>query len=71
MGNKKYAVITGATSGIGIPTAIGVAKRGYHTTLICRNPEKGESLKRRIAAETGNNDIDIILTDLTSLEGRQ
>ena len=68
MGNKKYAVITGATSGIGIPTAIGVAKRGYHTTLICRNPAKGEALKQRIVAETGNHDIDIILADLTSLE---
>ncbi len=68
MKKKKYALITGATSGIGIPTAIGVAKRGYHTTLICRNSEKGESLKQRIAAETGNHDIDIILADLTSLE---
>ncbi|WP_066013403.1 SDR family oxidoreductase [Endozoicomonas atrinae] len=68
MEDKKYAIITGATSGIGIPTAIGVAKRGYHTTLICRNPAKGEALKQRIVAETGNHDIDIILADLTSLE---
>ncbi|MFK0573846.1 SDR family oxidoreductase [Endozoicomonas sp.] len=68
MNNKKYALITGATSGIGIPTALEVASKGLHTTLICRSQEKGEQLKRQIVEKTGNKDVDIILADLKSLK---
>jgi NAD(P)-dependent dehydrogenase (short-subunit alcohol dehydrogenase family) len=43
----KLAVVTGATGGIGVEIARGLAKRGASLLLPCRNPAKGE----RVAAE--------------------
>ncbi len=64
---QKYALITGATNGIGIPTALEVARRGYHITLLARNPTKAEALKQQIFDATGNDKVDLLIADLSSL----
>jgi NAD(P)-dependent dehydrogenase (short-subunit alcohol dehydrogenase family) len=49
----RHAVVTGANTGIGYETARVLAWRGAEVTLACRNHEKGEAARRRIAAESG------------------
>lgn len=44
----KVAVVTGATSGIGFETALGLARRGATTILASRNPDKGARALARI-----------------------
>ncbi len=60
-------VITGATSGIGEATAIALAKKKHALYLLVRDVTKGEELKKRLLAETGNKEIYIIYCDLTDL----
>lgn len=60
-------VITGATSGIGEATASALAKKGHALYLLVRDVVKGDALKKKLVAETGNKDIHIIYCDLTDL----
>jgi len=65
--DKKYALVTGATNGIGIPTVLEVARRGMHITVLCRNEKKGAQLKQQILDETGNADVDLLVADQNSI----
>lgn len=60
----KVALITGANSGIGKETALGLAKMGTSLALVCRNKEKGEAAKEEIVKATGNTSIELFLADL-------
>lgn len=60
-------VITGATSGIGEETALALAKKEHALYLLVRDVPKGEELKKRIVAETGNKSIFVIKCDLADL----
>ena len=60
----KVALITGASSGIGKETALGLARMGTSLVLVCRDKEKGEAAKEEIARATGNNSIELLLADL-------
>jgi len=60
-------LITGATSGIGEETAIALAKKNHALYLLVRDTVKGEQLKDRIAAQTGNKHVTIIECDLADL----
>jgi len=64
----KTTVITGATSGIGKETALGLAKKDYALYLLVRNVPKGEALKKDIIAQTGNKNIHVIKCDLADLQ---
>ncbi len=63
----KTTVITGATSGIGRETALGLAKKDHALYLLVRNVVKGEQLKKDIIAQTGNKQIHIVKCDLADL----
>jgi len=64
----KTTVITGATSGIGKETALGLAKKDYALYLLVRNVPKGEELKKDIIAQTGNKNIHVVKCDLADLQ---
>lgn len=57
---KKYAVITGASSGIGVEFAKRLAKQGYTLVLTARRKERLEKLRKRLKTDCG-----IITADLT------
>ena len=43
---KKVAIITGSSSGIGYETSLLLARNGFHTCATMRNTEKSESLRK-------------------------
>ncbi len=65
--DKKIALVTGATEGLGKATAIGLANNNFVVVLVARNLEKGERVKKEIIEKTGNQDIDLLNCDLSSL----
>jgi len=65
--NKKTAVVTGANSGIGKITARAHLEDGYRVLMICRNPEKAKNARKEITEETGNDQADILICDLSDM----
>jgi NAD(P)-dependent dehydrogenase (short-subunit alcohol dehydrogenase family) len=65
----KICMITGANSGIGKATAIGLAKRGASLVLVCRDQTRAENAIAEIKEKTGNESINLILADLSSQKG--
>src|SRR5437867_5677982 len=48
-------IVTGANSGIGKATALGLARLGGTLVLACRNTERGEAAREEITRATGND----------------
>jgi NAD(P)-dependent dehydrogenase (short-subunit alcohol dehydrogenase family) len=61
------AVVTGASSGIGIETARALAGAGAAVTLAVRDVPSGERVAADIRASTGNAAVDVGRVDLTDL----
>jgi retinol dehydrogenase-12/retinol dehydrogenase-13 len=62
----KMCLVTGASAGIGKAVARQLARLGARVVLACRNPEKGEVVRREIAGATGNHDLEVMTVDLSS-----
>lgn len=65
---KQIAVVTGATSGIGLETARGLALGDYHVVMACRNMEKASALAMEISEQSGNSNIEVLTVDMASLQ---
>ncbi|MFW9924308.1 MAG: SDR family NAD(P)-dependent oxidoreductase [Candidatus Thorarchaeota archaeon] len=65
---EKICLVTGANSGIGKATAFGLAEKGARVILVCRNKEKGETTIKEIIDQTGNNSIDLLIADFSSMK---
>ncbi len=63
----KVCLVTGSSSGIGKVTARELARMGATVVMVCRNQAKGEAAQAEIKTATGNNKVDLILADLSSL----
>lgn len=66
--NKKYTVITGASSGIGYETVKAFAEKGSNLILVARNKEKLEKLKSEILQKYSEVDVIIKIVDLSISE---
>ncbi|MBW2275676.1 MAG: SDR family oxidoreductase [Deltaproteobacteria bacterium] len=67
----QHAVVTGASTGIGLETARVLALRGASVTMACRNLEKTEAARRQVVDESGGRiaaeALEILHLDLASL----
>src|ERR1700680_4313346 len=62
----KICLITGANSGIGKATALGLAKQGATVVLVSRDRVRGEQAQSEIKEQSGNPNIDLLISDLSS-----
>lgn len=67
----KYAVITGATDGIGKAFALGLAKKGLSLVLISRTEQKLQQVKAEIDSKGYENvDVKIVVCDYSNFDDK-
>jgi NAD(P)-dependent dehydrogenase (short-subunit alcohol dehydrogenase family) len=64
---ERTVVITGGTGGIGFQSAIGIAKTGATVLITGRNRERGDDAVKHIIAETGNNNVELVVGDVSTI----
>jgi retinol dehydrogenase 12 len=60
-------LITGGNTGIGLATAIALAREGGRVHIACRSAAAGEAAAERIKSESGSADVRLLALDLASL----
>jgi len=65
MANRVW-IVTGANSGIGKATALGLARLGGTVVMACRSPTRGEAARAEIVRESGNPHVAVMIVDLAS-----
>ena len=64
----KTVIITGANTGIGLETAVDLAKRNARVILACRSVERGETAAVEVRKRSGNDNVVFVQLDLASLD---
>src|SRR5436305_10267815 len=64
--HAKVCLVTGATAGIGLVTARGLARLGATVVLVGRRQERGEEAVLAIRRDTGNDSVEFLRADLSS-----
>lgn len=62
----KTCMVTGANSGIGKATALGLAQMGANVVMVARDRARGEVAQNEVKAKSGNNSVDLLVADLSS-----
>lgn len=63
----KTCVVTGASSGIGLETAVALARAGARVAIVCRTADKGERAVEEIRRRSGNAaGVSLFVADLGS-----
>lgn len=65
----KTVLITGGTGGIGKQTALALAKLGARVIITGRSQASGEAAVNELRRLSGNQDIDVLLVDLSTQAG--
>ena len=63
----QVAVVTGANSGIGFETAVGLARLGATTVLACRSPQRAGQAAAEVRRRAGADDVHVVEIDLADL----
>ena len=61
-------VVTGANTGLGLETAVGLAASGAHVVLTSRDPERGAAALAEVRRRTGSEHAEVLPLDLASFE---
>src|SRR5213594_4254259 len=62
----RVLLVTGANSGIGKATALGLARLGGTIVLACRSATRGEAAQQDIVRDSGNSKVYLEIVDLAS-----
>ena len=62
----KTIIITGASSGIGLEAAVGLARGGARVVMACRNADKGAAARDAVIARSGSTSVELMALDLAS-----
>ena len=68
LGTGTTVVITGGNAGIGMATAVGMARTGAGVILAVRSPSKGAEAAEQIRARAPGASVDVLPLDLASIE---
>ncbi len=61
-------MVTGGNSGVGLMTALGLAKAGYHVFIACRSASKAAKAVDYIRQKSGNENVEFLPLNLASLD---
>ena len=64
---NKTILITGASAGIGLQSAIGLAKQGANIVMVGRDKERTSQAVELVKTQTGNPSVSYLLADLSSM----
>jgi NAD(P)-dependent dehydrogenase (short-subunit alcohol dehydrogenase family) len=64
---QQVAVVTGASSGIGLHTALGLARAGMRVVLVGRDRTRTETARRFVTERSGSDRVEIALADFSRL----
>jgi NAD(P)-dependent dehydrogenase (short-subunit alcohol dehydrogenase family) len=64
---QRVAVVTGASSGIGLHTALGLARAGMRVVMTGRDRARTEQARRWVAERSGSDRVDMALADFSRL----
>src|SRR5438132_1072876 len=62
----KVCLLTGATSGIGKATALGLAQMGATVVMVSRDRARGEAAQAEVKTKSGNAAVNLLLADLSA-----
>ncbi|MCO4746213.1 MAG: SDR family NAD(P)-dependent oxidoreductase [Proteobacteria bacterium] len=65
---EHTAVVTGASSGIGLETAVGLAVAGARVVLVGRNPARTEQAVARVKEACGHERVEALRADFAKLD---
>ena len=63
----KVVLVTGATSGLGLATAVGVARLGATVRFVARNAERAEKARATMVEAVPGSDVEFLLADMSRL----
>jgi NAD(P)-dependent dehydrogenase (short-subunit alcohol dehydrogenase family) len=65
---EKIALVTGATAGIGLHTALGLARAGMRVVIVGRDAERTEAARNLIVERVSGAEVETALADFSSLD---
>ena len=63
----KTILITGASSGIGLQTALALARQGAEVVMVGHDPERSKDALERVKTESRNDSVSLLTADLSDL----
>jgi len=64
----KTVLVTGANQGIGLETAVALARMGASVTMTSRDAAKGATALTEVKSRSGSSDVQLMLADFGSLD---
>jgi NAD(P)-dependent dehydrogenase (short-subunit alcohol dehydrogenase family) len=67
-GTTRIAIVTGASSGIGLHTVLGLVRVGMRVVMVGRDRARTEAARRFVREHSGSDGIDVLLADFSRLD---